>query len=103
MLCLTRAEWGLASSARVRDVWVGWPRLMAGALRTPGVMDPPTVQEVAGTIDARLPPDRRPAGDPSRPAVGRTGAFTESLARPTRSRNMGWVRSRWADSKGSSP
>lgn len=41
MLCLTRAEWGLASSARVRDVWLGWPRLTAGALRSPGVMDPP--------------------------------------------------------------
>ncbi len=55
MLCLTRAEWGLASSARVRDVWVGWPRLMAGAFRSPGVMDTPKVHEVAGTIDARLP------------------------------------------------
>jgi len=55
MLCLTRAEWGLASSARVRDVWVGWPRLMAGALRSPGVMDTPRVHEVAGAIDARLP------------------------------------------------
>ena len=55
MLCLTRAEWGLASSSRVRDVWVGWPRLIAGALRSPGIMDSPTVQEVAGTIGARLP------------------------------------------------
>ncbi len=55
MLCLTRAEWGLASSARVRDVWVGWPRLLAGTVRSPGVMDTPTVQEVAETLDARLP------------------------------------------------
>ena len=55
MLCLTRAEWGLASSARVRDVWVGWPRLLAGTVRSPGAMDSPTVHEVAQTIDARLP------------------------------------------------
>ena len=55
MFCLTRAEWGLASSSRVRDVWVGWPRLMAGALRSPGIIDSPTVHEVAGTIGARLP------------------------------------------------
>jgi hypothetical protein len=55
MLCLTRAEWGLASSSRIRDVWVGWPRLMAGALRSPWVMDSPTVQVVADLIDAHLP------------------------------------------------
>ena len=55
MLCLTRAEWGLASSARVRDVWVGWPRLMAAALRSPGIIDPPTVVDVAGALEAHLP------------------------------------------------
>ncbi len=55
MLCLTRAEWGLASSALVRDVWVGWPQLMAGALVSPRRMDSPRVREVAGTIGARLP------------------------------------------------
>ena len=55
VLCLTRAEWGLASSARVRDVWVGWPRLLAGTVRSPEIMDSLTVQEVAETIDARLP------------------------------------------------
>jgi hypothetical protein len=55
MLCLTRAEWGLASSAMVRDVWVGWPRLLAGTVRSPGVMDTPTVAEVAEVLDARLP------------------------------------------------
>jgi hypothetical protein len=55
MLCLTRAEWGLASSALVRDVWVGWPRLLAGTVHAPGGLDPATVREVAGTIDSRLP------------------------------------------------
>jgi len=55
MLCLTRADWGLASSALVRDVWVGWPRLLAGTVRSPGLIDPPTVEEVARTIDSRLP------------------------------------------------
>jgi hypothetical protein len=55
VLCLTRAQWGLASSAVVRDVWVGWPRLLAGTLLSPGTMDPPTVQEVAKTIGTRLP------------------------------------------------
>ena len=55
MLCLTRAEWGLASSATVRDVWVGWPRLLAGTVRSPGSVDPSTVSEVAAMIDAGLP------------------------------------------------
>jgi hypothetical protein len=55
VLCLTRAEWGLASSARVRDVWVGWPRLLAGTVRSPEIMDSLTVQEVAEMIDTRLP------------------------------------------------
>jgi len=55
MLCLTRAEWGLASSALVRDVWVGWPRLLAGTVRSPGSMDSPTVRDVAQTIDLNLP------------------------------------------------
>jgi hypothetical protein len=39
----------------VRDVWVGWPRLLAGTVRSPEIMDSLTVQEVAETIDARLP------------------------------------------------
>jgi len=55
MLCLTRAEWGLASSTRIRDVWVGWPRLMTGTVCSPGFMDPPSVREVAQVIDTRLP------------------------------------------------
>jgi Nuclease-related domain len=55
MLCLTRAEWGLASSTRIRDVWVGWPRLMAGTVCSPGVMDSPSVREVAQVIGTRLP------------------------------------------------
>jgi hypothetical protein len=55
MLCLTRAEWGLASSALVRDVWVGWPRLLAGTLRSPGAMDAPQVNEVAQMIEIGLP------------------------------------------------
>ncbi len=55
MLCLTRAEWGLASSALVRDVWVGWPRLLAGTLHSPGIMDTPEVREVAQRIGAGLP------------------------------------------------
>ncbi len=55
MLCLTRAEWGLASAALVRDVWVGWPRLLAGTVRSPGIMDSPAVAEVAQVIDAGLP------------------------------------------------
>jgi len=55
MLCLTRAAWGLASSTRIRDVWVGWPRLMAGTVCSPGLMDPPSVRKVAQVIDTRLP------------------------------------------------
>jgi hypothetical protein len=54
LLCLTRAEWGFASPLEIRDVWVGWPRLMAGRVREPGVMDSPTVHEVSEMITSHL-------------------------------------------------
>jgi len=54
LLCLTRAEWGFASPLEIRDVWVGWPRLMAGRVREPGVMDSPTVHEVSQMITSHL-------------------------------------------------
>ena len=54
LLCLTRAEWGFASPIEIRDVWVGWPRLMAGRVREPGVMDSPTVHEVSQMITSHL-------------------------------------------------
>ncbi len=54
LLCLTRAEWGFASPLEIRDVWVGWPRLMAGRVREPGVMDSPTVHEVTQMITTHL-------------------------------------------------
>ncbi len=55
MLCLTRAEWGFASAVQVTDVWVGWPRLMAGRIQAPGVLDSPTVREVSVMIADHLP------------------------------------------------
>jgi hypothetical protein len=55
MLCLTRADWGFASAVQVSDVWVGWPKLMAGRVQSPGVMDSPTVREVSAMIADRLP------------------------------------------------
>ena len=55
MLCLTRAEWGFASALQISDVWVGWPKLLAGRVRTPVVMDSPTVQEVSLMIADHLP------------------------------------------------
>ncbi len=55
MLCLTRAAWGFASAVRIGDVWVGWPRLMAGEVRGPGALDLPTVQEVSTMIADGLP------------------------------------------------
>lgn len=55
MLCLTRAEWGFASAVRIGDVWVGWPRLMAGEVQAPRVLDPPIVQEVSTLIADGLP------------------------------------------------
>ena len=45
MLCLTRAEWGFASAVQIGDVWVGWPRLMAGEVQAPGALDSPTVRK----------------------------------------------------------
>jgi hypothetical protein len=54
LLCLTRAEWGFASPIEIRDVWIGWPRLMAGRVREPGVMDSPTVHEVSQMIASHL-------------------------------------------------
>ncbi len=55
LLCLTRAAWGLASPIEISDVWVGWPRVMAGRLQTPEVMDSPTIDEVSELIAERLP------------------------------------------------
>jgi hypothetical protein len=55
MLCLTRAEWGFASALQISEVWVGWPKLMAGRVQAPGVMDSPTVREVSDLIAEQLP------------------------------------------------
>ncbi|MHB1519212.1 MAG: nuclease-related domain-containing protein [Acidimicrobiales bacterium] len=55
MLCLTRAEWGFASAIQINDIWVGWPKLMAGRIRQPGVMDSPAVQEISTLIAEKLP------------------------------------------------
>ncbi len=55
MLCLTRAEWGFASAVQIGDVWVGWPRLMAGEVQAPGALDSPTVEEVSTVIASGLP------------------------------------------------
>ena len=55
VLCLTRAEWGYAAAVEVNGVLVGWPKLIAGQLREPVVMDSPTVHEVSEMIAAQLP------------------------------------------------
>jgi hypothetical protein len=55
MLCLTRAEWGFASALQISDVWIGWPKLLAGQVQTVGVMDSPTVREVSVMISEHLP------------------------------------------------
>jgi hypothetical protein len=55
MLCLTRAEWGFPSAVQIGDVWVGWPRLMAGEVQAPGALDLPTVKQVSALIADRLP------------------------------------------------
>lgn len=55
MLCLTRAEWGFASALQIDEVWVGWPKLMAGRVQAPGVMDSPAVREVSDLIAEHLP------------------------------------------------
>jgi hypothetical protein len=55
VLCLTRAEWGYAAAVQVNGVFIGWPRLVAGRLREPVVMDSPTVREVSQMISERLP------------------------------------------------
>jgi hypothetical protein len=55
MLCLTRAEWGFASALQISEIWVGWPKLMAGRVQAPGIMDSPTVREVSDLIATQLP------------------------------------------------
>jgi hypothetical protein len=55
MLCLTGAEWGVASPVEIRDVCVAWPLLITGRVQAVGTMDPPTVHEVAGLLTDRLP------------------------------------------------
>jgi hypothetical protein len=51
MLCLTRAEWEVASPLEIREVCVAWPQLITGRVQAEGFMDSPTVREVAGTLD----------------------------------------------------
>lgn len=55
MLCLTRAEWGFASALRIGDVWVGWPRLVADEVQSPGTLDSPAVEQVSAAIAEGLP------------------------------------------------
>lgn len=55
MLCLTRAAWGFASAVRIGEVWVGWPRLMAGEVQAPGALDSPAVQELSSMLAEGLP------------------------------------------------
>jgi hypothetical protein len=55
MLCLVRAEWGFASAIEIGDICVGWPKLVAGRVQAPGVMDSPAVQEVSEMIADHLP------------------------------------------------
>jgi hypothetical protein len=55
VLCLTRAEWGYAAAVEVSDVLVGWPKLIAGKMKEPVVMDSSTVREVSEMIAERLP------------------------------------------------
>ncbi|MGH9078957.1 MAG: nuclease-related domain-containing protein, partial [Acidimicrobiales bacterium] len=64
MLCLTRAEWGFGSAVRIGDVWVGWPRLMAGQVQAPGVLHTSTVERVSTMITDRLP-GHRPGRPPT--------------------------------------
>jgi hypothetical protein len=55
MLCLTRAAWGFASPLQISDVWVGWPQLAAGRVRSAGTMDSPAVHQVSSLLAERLP------------------------------------------------
>ncbi len=55
MLCLTRAEWGFPSAMQIGEVRVAWPRLVAGEVRAPGVLDDPMVQAVSTMIAGGLP------------------------------------------------
>jgi Nuclease-related domain len=58
VLCLTRADWGYAAGVEVDDVLVAWPKLIAGRMKEPVVMDSSTVQEVSEMIAQRLPTGR---------------------------------------------
>ena len=55
MLCLTRAEWGVASAIAVGEVWVGWPKLLAPRIRSQAVIDSSTIEEVCRLITDRVP------------------------------------------------
>lgn len=55
VLCLTRAEWGFASPIEIGQVWIGWPRLVDRKLRSPELMDSPTVNEAIETVTRLLP------------------------------------------------
>lgn len=55
VLCLTRAAWGFPSAMQVGDVRVGWPGLVSGEVRAPGMLDAPTVRAVSALIADGLP------------------------------------------------
>lgn len=54
MLCLTRAEWVVASPIEIRGVCVAWPQLIAERVHAGSLMDSPTVREVSITIAEHL-------------------------------------------------
>jgi hypothetical protein len=58
MLCLTRAQWGIASPIEMGEVWIGWPRLVGPRVKGPVVMESPMVTEVSMILADQLPSTR---------------------------------------------
>jgi hypothetical protein len=54
MLCLTRAEWVVASPVEIRGVCVGWPQLIVERVHAGSLMDSRSVREVSVTIAEHL-------------------------------------------------
>jgi hypothetical protein len=55
MFLLTGAAWAFASPIQISGVWIGWPRIAAERVRSPGTLDPMAVQDVSSLLSRHLP------------------------------------------------
>lgn len=56
VLCFTDAEWGLFSKPiRMNGALIAWAKALVAEIRTPGPLDPPTIDLLARELSSKLP------------------------------------------------